>query len=178
VSAFIGKLWGKIVQEIESRLAGWLVGALIAVAGSLALVLARPRTWLLTTHTINVPGWSLLLGLLLPVASICVLGYLGIASRVYRLWTYEDQTDVRILLLKWIGNHRPKVVETECIWRYDVVEHELEVKPGSIRKCFSAVAKQTGLRIIEEGQTTVRVRFEPSRRHQRPGDREPPTRLT
>jgi cytochrome c oxidase assembly protein Cox11 len=111
--------------------------------------------------------------LVLFVASICALAYIGIASRLYKLWTYEDETDVRNLLLKWIRRHFPTSIGAEYTWRYDVIEDELEIKPGSIRKCFSAVAKQTGLRIIEEGRTTVRVCVDPSQcmRH------EPPTHL-
>jgi hypothetical protein len=175
--AFLRKLRAKFTDEISSHIVRWVIAGLVTGASGYAFLFERPRTWLLASHTINGPGWLLLVVLALPVVSICALGYLVIGSRLYKLWTYEDPVDVKNLLLKWVRKHPAPAVGAECTWRYDVIERELEIKPGSIRKCFHEVAKQTGLRIIKQGRTTVRVRFKPSRRDQHPRHREPPTQL-
>ncbi len=92
--AFLRKLRAKFTDEISSHIVRWVIAGLVTGASGYAFLFERPRTWLLASHTINGPGWLLLVVLALPVVSICVLGYLVIGSRLYKLWTYEDPVDV------------------------------------------------------------------------------------
>jgi len=176
--SFVRKQLGRIADEISSHLIHWVVAALLAGAGGLAFLLEASRVWLFTNHTIIAPGWLVIVVVPPSLAGIVACAYLGIRGRLGAGWRYEDQADVSILAEDWLRRHQPRVVGGEFTWRYDVIEYHLDIKPGSLRRCFSKVAEETGWwRILSEGPTTVHIRFEPTRplaSQKHPSSREPP----
>lgn len=153
------------ICEHTKRLIVWLISIL-----GLPTVLLILKDWLKAEQSFTLPGWSWVL-LLLAVSSLPILLYIEIKKAAGRRVRYlTEYNDIELAIIDWLKERKysssramRRPSDPLLRIRYDSIDAQCKLKPGSAKKHLSDVVKKCGwVDILREGDQTVVLDFRPS----------------
>ena len=155
----IGKAMGSFGQRALDGVLQHAVTAIVAVVGAfLAATYLLFKGWVLTEHTLTLPGWLWAIFL----ASYPLVLTAGLLLDVFWPLKYKEPMDIMNRLSIYVRRlDRDPLCYAEYTVHYRSLDRRYRLRRGSARKYLPEVAKEYGWEVTGIGQHTLRIFFNP-----------------